>query len=173
MTKVVKYIPEEKIDKRIKELGEQITKEYAGKDLFIIGILNGAFVFCADLIKEIKVPLMVEFMAVSTYGDEQESTGVMQINLDLKRSIEGKDVLIIEDIVDTGFTISELTAILKSRKPKSLKLASFLYKPERLEHQVAIDYLGFEIDDRFVVGYGLDYAGRYRELPYVGIYTDY
>lgn len=173
MSKVVKYISEEKIAKRIKELGEQITREYAGKDLFIIGILNGAFVFCADLIKEIKAPLMVEFMAVSTYGDEQESSGVMQINLDLKRSIEGKDVLIIEDIVDTGFTISELTGILKSRKPKSLKLASFLYKPERLEHQVDIDYLGFQIDDRFVVGYGLDYAGRYRELPYVGIYTDY
>lgn len=166
------YISEEKIQARVKELAEKINQEYAGEELFIIGVLNGAFMFTADLIRHIKVPVTLEFMKASSYGDDMESSGHLKMQLDIKSDIDGKNVLVIEDIVDTGLTMKELYATLKGRNPKSLRLASLLFKPARNEHPVQIDYLAFEIDDKFVIGYGLDYAGKYRELPYIGIYSD-
>jgi hypoxanthine phosphoribosyltransferase len=162
----------EQISKRIKELGEQITKDYQGKEIAIVGILNGSFVFCADLVREIKVPVNVEFMGASSYGSGTTTSGEVKITLDVKSSLEGKHVLIVEDIVDTGHTLKSILEILQVRKPASLKLASFLYKPSRNIHPVDINYLAFEIEDHFVIGYGLDYDGRYRELPYVGIYQE-
>ncbi len=164
------YIPEEKIKSRIKELGEQITKDYNGEEVVIIAVLNGSFVFCSDLIRQIKCPVIVEFVGASSYGEGVESSGNVKITMDLKRDILGKHVLVVEDIVDTGLTLSNLLEVFKSRKPKSIKLASFLFKPARLKHPVPINYLGFEIEDKFVIGYGLDYGGKYRELPYVGVY---
>lgn len=165
------YISEEKIKQRVKELGKQITADYQGEELVVVGVLNGAFVFCADLIREIKLPLYMEFLGASSYGDSTSSSGNVKITLDLKKDIQGKNILLVEDIIDTGLTISNLFDIFKSRKPKSIKLASLLFKPARLKHPVAIDYLGFEIEDKFVIGHGLDYAGRYRELPYIGVYN--
>ncbi len=165
------YLAQEKIQARIKELADEINKDFAGKELHVIGILNGAFMFTADLVRHLTIPVTLEFMAASSYGDGTVSSGELKINLDIKKDIEGKHVLIIEDIVDTGLTLKVLKKNLEERRPSSLKLASFLFKPARLEHPVDIDYLGFEIEDHFVIGYGLDYAGRYRELPYVGIYS--
>lgn len=165
------FISEEKIKERVSELGKQITADFAGEELVVVGVLNGAFMFCADLLRQIDLPITLEFLAVSSYGDETTSSGEVKINLDLKREIAGKNVLIIEDIVDTGLTLSTLLEILKVRKPKALKLASLLHKPARQTHPVPIDYLAFEIEDKFVIGYGLDYAGKYRELPYIGVYS--
>lgn len=164
------YISEEKIKSRIKELGEKITKDFKGEELVVIAVLNGSFIFCADLIREIKVPVIVEFVGATSYGESTESSGNVKITMDLKRDIAGKNILVVEDIVDTGLTLSNLLEVFKSRKPKSIKLASFLFKSARLKHTVPIDYLGFEIEDKFVIGYGLDFAGKYRELPYVGVY---
>lgn len=166
------YISEEKIAKRIDELAAQINQDYKGEELYVIGVLNGAFMFCADLIRKINVPVTLDFMSASSYGDGTTSSGNVKINLDIKKEIKGQNVLIVEDIVDTGLTLSALRKEIESRGPKSLKLASLLFKPARLEHKVPIDYLAFEIEDNFVIGYGLDYAGRYRELPYIGIYSD-
>lgn len=165
------YLSEEKIHNRIKELAQEINTEYAGKELHVIGVLNGAFMFTADLVRHLKIPVTLEFMSASSYGDGTVSSGELKINLDIKKDIEDKHVLIVEDIVDTGLTLTVLKKNLQERRPASLKLASFLFKPARLEHKVDIDYLAFEIEDHFVIGYGLDYAGRYRELPYVGIYS--
>ncbi len=164
------YLSQEKIQSRILELAQEINKDYADKSLHIIGILNGAFMFTADLVRHLTMPVTLEFMSASSYGDGTVSTGELKINLDIKSDIRSKHVLIVEDIVDTGLTLTVLKKNLGNRKPASLKLASFLFKPARLEHKVDIDYLAFEIEDHFVIGYGLDYAGRYRELPYVGIY---
>ncbi|PIP95381.1 MAG: hypoxanthine phosphoribosyltransferase [Bdellovibrio sp. CG12_big_fil_rev_8_21_14_0_65_39_13] len=166
------FVSEEKIQKRVVELAEQINRDYAGKELMIVGILNGAFMFCADLIRHIKVPVQLEFMSASSYGDGTESSGNVKINMDVKKEMTGKHVLLIEDIVDTGLTLSSLMHLLEKRNPASLKLCSLLYKPARIKHQVKIDYLAFEIEDHFVIGYGLDYAGAYRELPYIGIYKN-
>lgn len=165
------YLSEEKIQTRIKEVAAEINKEFAGKELHVIGVLNGAFMFTADLVRQLNIPVTLEFMSASSYGDGTTSSGKLEINLDIKKDIKDKHVLIVEDIVDTGLTLSVLKENLQSRGPASLKLASFLFKPARLEHKVDIDYLCFEIEDHFVIGYGLDYAGRYRELPYVGIYS--
>lgn len=165
------YLSQEKIQARIKELGETINRDYAGKEIHIIGVLNGAFMFTADLVRHLTVPVTLEFMSASSYGDGTVSSGELQINLDIKKDIEGKEVIVVEDIIDTGLTLKVLKKNLLDRKPNSLKIASFLFKPARLEHPIDIDYLGFEIEDHFVIGYGLDYAGRYRELPYVGIYS--
>ncbi|MCF8060442.1 MAG: hypoxanthine phosphoribosyltransferase [Bacteriovoracaceae bacterium] len=164
------YLSEEKIQNRIQELAEKINKDYAGKELHIIGVLNGAFMFTADLVRHLNMPVTLEFMSASSYGDGTVSSGELKINLDIKSDIRDKHVLIVEDIVDTGLTLTVLRKNLMERGPASLKLASFLFKPARLEHKVEIDYLAFEIEDHFVIGYGLDYAGRYRELPYVGIF---
>lgn len=162
-------ISEEQLKKRIKELGEQIAADYKGKDLVVIGILKGAILFLSDLIKEIDLPLVIDFMAVSSYGSSTSSSGVVRILKDLDEDIEGKDVLIIEDIVDTGLTLNYLLGNLQARKPNSIKICCCLDKPSRRTAPVKVDYVGFEIEDEFVVGYGLDYAEKYRNLPYIGV----
>ena len=165
-------LSEKKIDQRITELAKIIENDYSDKELVVVCILNGAFIFCSDLIRKINKPIYVDFMKASSYGDATISSGNLKIDLDLKVDIEGKHVLLVEDIVDTGLTLTNILARLKKRNPASLKLASLLYKEARNEYPVNIDYLGFNIDDLFVIGYGLDYAGRYRELPYIGVYKD-
>ncbi len=165
------YLSEEKIKTRIQEMGAQITKEYAGEEIHIICVLNGAFMFMADLVREIKLPVILDFISASSYGDGTKSSGELKIKMDLAKDVKGKHVILVEDIVDTGLTMKVLRKNIEERDAKSVKLASFLFKPARLEHETQIDYLGFEIEDHFVIGYGLDYAGRYRELPYVGIYS--
>jgi hypoxanthine phosphoribosyltransferase len=154
---------------RVAELGAQITRDYAKGDLVLVGVLKGSFLFLADLCRAIDLPLVVEFLGVQSYGDETTSTGVVQITSDLTRPIEGKDVLIIEDIVDTGLTMEYLLENLRLRMPRSLKLCSLLHKPDRSIRPVRIDYVGFTIPNAFVVGYGLDHAQKYRNLPYIGV----
>ena len=165
------YLSEEEIKNRIKEMGAEITKQYAGEELHIVCVLNGAFMFMADLVREIKLPVVLDFISASSYGDKTTSSGELKIKMDLAKDVKGKHVLLVEDIVDTGLTMKVLRKNIEKREAKSVKLASFLFKPARLEHETKIDFLGFEIEDHFVIGYGLDYAGRYRELPYVGIYS--
>lgn len=162
-------LTEEEITNRVKELGQQITKDYAGKDLVLVGVLKGSVVFLADLARQIDCPLSLDFMSCSSYGNSSESSGVVRILKDLDRSIEGKDVLVVEDIVDTGTTLHYLLGNLRSRKAASVRLATLLNKPERRITDVSVDYNGFNIPDYFVVGYGLDYAERYRNLPYIGV----
>ncbi len=162
-------IPEEEITMRIEALGKAITRDFEDQELVIICVLKGAFMFCSDLIKQINRPIKLEFISLSSYGDSTNSSGNVRLEMDITANIEGKNVLIVEDIVDTGLTIKTLMDMLALRKPKTVKLASLLFKPVKLKHKVNIDYLGFEIEDKFVIGYGLDYAGRYRELPYIGI----
>lgn len=162
-------ITEEEIAYRIEALGKAITQDYENEDLVVICILKGAFVFCSDLIKKINRPVSLEFISLSSYGDSTNSSGNVRLEMDITSNVEGKNVLIVEDIVDTGLTIKTLMDMLSVRNPKSVKLASLLFKPVKLKHNVKIDYLGFEIEDKFVIGYGLDYAGRYRELPYIGM----
>jgi hypoxanthine phosphoribosyltransferase len=162
-------ISEEEITLRIDALGKAITQHFEGHDLIVICVLKGAFMFCSDLIKRINVPLKLEFISLSSYGDNTLSSGSVRLEMDITANIEGKNVLIVEDIVDSGLTIKTLMEIMAVRKPKEVKLASLLFKPSKLKHPVKIDYLGFEIEDKFVIGYGLDYAGRYRELPYIGV----
>ena len=166
------YISQEDIAKRVKELGKEITEAFQGEELIVVGVLNGAFMFVADLVREIKIPVHLEFMKASSYGDGTVSSGSVDIHLDIKSDIKGKNVLVVEDIVDTGLTLSGIIKDFKGRDPKNLKTCSLLFKPARLENKVDIDYLAFEIEDKFVIGYGLDYAGKYRELPYIGIYSE-
>lgn len=163
------YISETQIKERIQVLANQINKDYANTELVVICILKGAFIFCSDLIKKIQRPLQLDFLNVSSYGHAKESSGKIRLDMDLTCSIEGKDVLIVEDIVDTGLTMEYIKNLLESRHPASIRLACLLYKPAHLKHEVKIDYLAFEIEDKFVVGYGLDYAERYRELPFIGV----
>lgn len=162
-------ISEEEIALRIGELGKAITQDFENEELVVICVLKGAFMFCSDLIKKINRPVRLEFISLSSYGDSTNSSGNVRLEMDITANVEGKNVLIVEDIVDTGLTIKTLIEMLALRKPKSVKLASLLFKPVKLKHKVGIDYLGFEIEDKFVIGYGLDYAGRYRELPYIGV----
>lgn len=162
-------ITEEEIALRIQALGHAITKDFEDEELIVICVLKGAFIFCSDLIKKINRPISLEFISLSSYGDATNSSGNVRLEMDITANIEGKNVLIVEDIVDTGLTIKTLMEMMAVRKPKKVKLASLLFKPVKLKHKVNIDYLGFEIEDKFVIGYGLDYAGRYRELPYIGI----
>lgn len=162
-------ISEEEIIQRIDALGKAITQNFEGQDLVVICVLKGAFMFCSDLIKRINVPLKLEFISLSSYGDNTQGSGSVRLEMDITANIEGKNVLIVEDIVDSGLTIKTLMEIMAVRKPKEVRLASLLFKPSKLKHPVKIDYLGFEIEDKFVIGYGLDYAGRYRELPYIGV----
>ena len=162
-------ITEDEITMRIEALGKAITKDFENEELIVICVLKGAFIFCSDLIKKINRPLSLEFISLSSYGDSTNSSGNVRLEMDITANIEGKNVLIVEDIVDSGLTIKTLMDMLAVRKPKTVKLASLLFKPINLKHKVKIDYLGFEIEDKFVIGYGLDYAGRYRELPYIGI----
>jgi hypoxanthine phosphoribosyltransferase len=160
-------ISEEEIRQRVKELGTEITEDYKNRDLMIIGVLKGCMVFLSDLVREIKLPLIMDFMVVSSYGSSTKSSGVVRIIKDLEQDIMDKDVLIIEDIVDSGLTLSYLIEILKSRNPRSVKVCSLLDKPERRKSSVSIDYTGYRIPDEFVVGYGLDFDEVYRNLPYV------
>lgn len=162
-------ISEADLQKRVAELGRQITEDYSGKDLLIIGIFKGAVPFLADLIREIKIPLRYDFMAVSSYGTSTRSSGAVRILKDLDTSVEDKHVLIVEDIVDTGLTLKYLKENLARRHPLSLKIVTLLDKPERREVEVQPDYNGFIIPNEFVVGYGLDFNEVYRNLPYVGV----
>ncbi|TCS88024.1 hypoxanthine phosphoribosyltransferase [Keratinibaculum paraultunense] len=160
-------LTEEEIEAKVKELGKQITEDYKGKNLMLVGILKGAVIFMADLAKSIKIPVLIDFMAVSSYGNSSTSTGIVRIIKDLDCSIEDKDILIVEDIIDTGLTLSYLTDNLKKRGAKSVKICTLLDKPDRRKAEVPVDYRGFIIPDEFVVGYGLDYAEQYRNLPYI------
>jgi hypoxanthine phosphoribosyltransferase len=165
-------IDEQTLMERISEMGEEISKDYQDKDLVVIGILKGAVMFLADLVKHIKLPLTMDFMAVSSYGRSTHSSGVVRILKDLDEDIEGKDVLIVEDIVDTGLTLNYLADNLLSRNPKSLKICCCLDKPSKRRVPVKVDYVGFTIPDKFVVGYGLDYAEKYRNLSYICVLDD-
>ncbi|MFC1611853.1 hypoxanthine phosphoribosyltransferase [Myxococcota bacterium] len=158
------------LQKRIHELGVQITADFVDTDLCLIGILKGCFLFLADLVREIDLPLSTEFVGISSYGDDTESSGIVQITSDLTRSIEGLDVLIVEDIIDTGLTMRYLLDNLATRRPRSIKVCTLLHKPENTVVEVPIDYVGFSIPNKFVIGYGLDLAGHYRNLPYIGVY---
>lgn len=162
-------ISAEAIAERTAQLGKQISQDYADKDLFIVCILKGAAIFTADLYRCIEIPATVDFMAISSYGNRTKSSGVVRISKDLDVTVEGKDVLIIEDIIDSGLTLSYLLDNLRSRHPASLRTCVLLDKPERREVDIKVDYTGFTIPDHFVVGYGLDYAQRYRNLPYIGV----
>ncbi|MBR1651300.1 MAG: hypoxanthine phosphoribosyltransferase [Lachnospiraceae bacterium] len=162
-------IPEDEVDRRIKEIGEQITKDYAGKQVHLICVLKGGSFFLCELAKRINLDVSLDFMSVSSYGGDTKSSGVVKIVKDLDESIKDKEVLIVEDIVDSGRTLSYLLSMMKDRKPASLKLCTLLDKPSRRVMDVNVDYTGFEIPDEFVVGYGLDYDQKYRNLPYIGV----
>lgn len=160
-------ITEEEIKNKITELGKKISKDYKGKNLILVGILRGAVIFMADLARKISIPMVFDFIAISSYGAETKSSGVVRILKDLDANIKGKDVLIVEDIVDTGLTLDYLLRMLKSRKPSSIKVCTFLTKTARRKVNIKVDYSGFDIPNKFVVGYGLDYAGKFRNVPYV------
>lgn len=162
-------IGEEQIKERVAELGQAISQEYAGKDLLLISVLKGSFMFMADLVRAIDIPHEVDFMAISSYGSGVKSSGVVQIVMDLKQSIEGRNVLLVEDIIDSGNTLSYLQRIMYERMPASMKIMTLLNKPDRREVDVPVDWIGFSIPDEFVVGYGLDYDQFYRNLSYIGI----
>ena len=161
-------LSEEEINSRIAELGEQISRDYVGKEIFLICILKGASFFACELAKRITVPVNIDFMKVSSYGGGTVSSGQVSIKMDVSESIAGKDVLIVEDIIDSGNTLNLLPKILMERGPKSIRLCALLDKPDRREVDVKMNYVGFRIPDKFVVGYGLDYDQRYRNLPYIG-----
>ncbi len=159
-----------KIQERVAEMGREISKDYAGKEVVFIPVLKGSFIFAADLIRHIEgVTTSIDFLGLRSYGDGTETSGVVQITSDLTKSIEGKHVIIVEDIVDTGLTMEYLLDNMKTRQPATMKVASLLHKPARTRIKIDIDYLGFTIDDVFVIGYGLDYAQNYRNLPYLGV----
>lgn len=167
--KVRVLLTEQEVDERIQAIGEQISKDYAGRQVHLICVLKGGSFFMCELAKRITVPVSLDFMSVSSYGSETKSSGVVKIVKDLDESIKDKDVLVVEDIVDSGRTLSYLMEMLKDRGPASLRLCTLLDKPERRVVDVNVDYTGFQIPDEFVVGYGLDYDQRYRNLPYIGI----
>jgi len=163
-------ISEEEIKAKLKELGKRITEDYKGVDnILLVGVLKGAVLFIADLIRHIDLPLEIDFMAVSSYGASTESSGVVRILKDLEQTIQGKNILIVEDIIDSGLTLSYLYNLLKSRKPADIKICTLLDKPSRRKIDIKVDYVGFEIPDYFVVGYGLDYNEKYRNLPFIGV----
>ena len=167
--KINVLIPEETVDAKIKEIGEQISKDYAGKEVHLICILKGGVFFACELAKRITVPVSLDFMQVSSYGNATESSGIVRIKKDLDDTMENKEVIIVEDIIDSGRTLSYLVENLKSRGAKSVRLCTLMSKPSRRVVEVPVDYIGYEIPDEFVVGYGLDYAQKYRNLPYVGV----
>jgi hypoxanthine phosphoribosyltransferase len=162
-------IEEERLQGRIRELGQEITADYTGRELLLVGVLKGAVFFMADLMRCLQVPCEIDFMAISSYGASTDSSGVVRILKDLDINIEGRHVLIVEDIIDSGLTLSYLVRNLESREPASLEVCALLTKPERREIDVDVRYTGFEIPNKFVIGYGLDFAERYRNLPYVGV----
>jgi hypoxanthine phosphoribosyltransferase len=154
---------------RVAELGDEISRDYQGRDLLLIGVLKGAVFFMADLMRHLTVPCEIDFMAISSYGASTDSSGVVRILKDLDINIEGREVLVVEDIIDSGLTLSYLMRNLEAREPASLEVCALMTKPERRQIDVPVRYIGFEIPNRFVIGYGLDFAERYRNLPYVGV----
>jgi hypoxanthine phosphoribosyltransferase len=162
-------IDEERLRSRVAELGEEVSADYADRDLLLIGVLKGAVFFMADLMRHLTMTCEVDFMAISSYGAATDSSGVVRILKDLDINIAGRDVLVVEDIIDSGLTLSYLMRNLEAREPASLEICALLTKPERREIDVPVRYVGFEIPNRFVIGYGLDFAERYRNLPYVGV----
>ncbi|MEZ4265826.1 MAG: hypoxanthine phosphoribosyltransferase [Myxococcota bacterium] len=166
--KIEVLISAEALAERVAELGRELTRDYAGKDLAIVAVLKGSFVFLADLVRAIDIDCTVDFLATSSYGNETESSGIVRLALDLTAPIEGRDVLLVEDIIDTGLTMKYLLENLSTRHPASLRICTLLHKPARNEIEIPIDYKGFTIDDRFVIGYGLDYCQKLRNLPYIG-----
>jgi hypoxanthine phosphoribosyltransferase len=162
-------IEEDVLQARISELGEEISADYAGRDLLLLGVLKGAVFFMADLMRRLTVPCEIDFMAISSYGAATDSSGVVRILKDLDINIDGRHVLVVEDIIDSGLTLSYLVRNLEARMPASLEICALLTKPARREIEVDVRYVGFEIPNRFVIGYGLDFAERYRNLPYVGV----
>nr|WP_288556043.1 hypoxanthine phosphoribosyltransferase [uncultured Mediterraneibacter sp.] len=167
--KIRVLVSEEDVDRRIEELGKQISEDYAGKQVHLICVLKGGVFFLCELAKRITIPVSLDFMSVGSYGDGTQSSGIVKITKDLDESLEGKEVLVVEDIIDSGNTLYYLLDVLKKRGPKSMRLCTLLDKPDRREKDVKVDYVGFEIPDEFVVGYGLDYAQKYRNLPYIGV----
>jgi hypoxanthine phosphoribosyltransferase len=167
--KIKVLLSEEEVDHKVKEIGAQISHDYAGKEVHLICVLKGGVFFTCELAKRITVPVSLDFMSVSSYGDDTKSSGVVRIVKDLDQPLEGKEVLIVEDIIDSGRTLSYLVDILNKRNPKSIKICTLLDKPDRREKAVHVDYSCFQIPDEFVVGYGLDYAQRYRNLPFIGV----
>lgn len=168
-SKISVLIPQEELEQRIREMAAQISKDYEGEEIHLVCILRGSIFFTCELAKYITVPVTIDFMSVSSYGDGTESSGRIKIMKDLDDSIKGKNVLVVEDIIDSGRTLSHLLSFLKVREPKSLKLCTLLDKPDRRVIEVDVDYVGKIIPDLFVVGYGLDYAQKYRNLPYIGV----
>jgi hypoxanthine phosphoribosyltransferase len=162
-------VTQEQMRMRIRELGRQITVDYANKDLILVGVLKGAYAFYADLARAIRIPMRVDFLVVTSYSGKPKSSGKVKMVTDLTEDIAGRDVLLVEDIVDSGLTAQYLVSTLLKRKPKSIKICSLLSKPERREKNVSIDYVGFEIPNKYVVGYGLDYQQKYRNLPYLAV----
>ena len=162
-------IEEEPLQARIRELGAEISQEYEGRDILLVGVLKGAVFFMADLMRELSIPCEIDFMAISSYGAGTDSSGVVRILKDLDENIAGRDVLVVEDIIDSGLTLSYLMRNLEAREPASLEICALLTKPERREIDVPVRYVGFEIPNRFVVGYGLDFDEKYRNLPYVAV----
>ena len=162
-------IPQEELEKRIAELGEQISKDYEGKTVHLICVLKGGIFFTCELAKHITTDVTLDFMSVSSYGAETKSSGVVKIVKDLDEPLEGKDVIVVEDIIDSGYTLSYLLEILSRRNPASMRLCTLLDKPDRRKREVHVDYRGFEIPDRFIIGFGLDYDQKYRNLPYIGV----
>jgi hypoxanthine phosphoribosyltransferase len=161
-------LTKEQIASRVRELAEQISAEYAGRELLVVGVLKGSWIFLADLVRLITIPVTVDFMMASSYGASTDSSGVVRMVLDLKSSLEGRDVLVVEDIMDSGLTLKYIVDNLKLRKPRSLKVVALMDKPDRRRTDINADYVGFKIPNRFVVGYGADFAERFRNLPYVG-----
>ena len=162
----------DELQHRVRQLGAEITRDYADRDLLLVGVLKGAVFFLSDLMRHIEVPCEVDFMAVASYGSSTDSSGVVRILKDLDAPIEGRDVLIVEDIVDSGLTLSYLLRTLKAREPASLEVCALLTKPERRKVELPIRYVGFEIPNRFVIGYGLDHAEQFRNLPYVAVLSE-
>jgi hypoxanthine phosphoribosyltransferase len=162
-------IPERRLRARVRAIGRAICRDYRGRELVLVGILNGSFIFMADLVRSIGLPLRCDFMKVSSYGGGTRSSGRVRLEFDVSHPLRGRHVVLVEDIVDTGFTASRMLAAVRARKPASLRLCALLYKPERERVPVAVDYLGFTIPNRFVVGYGLDHNGLHRNLPYIGV----
>ena len=162
-------IEDDRLQERIGELGSEISADYEGRDLLLVGVLKGAVFFMADLMRQLRVPCEIDFMAISSYGASTDSSGVVRILKDLDINIEDRHVLVVEDIIDSGLTLSYLVRTLQARRPATLEICALMTKPERREMDVDVRYVGFEIPNRFVVGYGLDFAERYRNLPYVGV----
>jgi hypoxanthine phosphoribosyltransferase len=167
--RLVPLLSAETLATRVAELGAQITHDYEGHTLVLVCVLKGSFVFASDLARRIDLPLRIDFLGTRSYGSGTESSGVVQITQDLSQPIAHQDVLLVEDIVDTGLTVMHLVDLLKTRQPRSVKICSLLHKPARARTPIPIDYLGFTIEDRFVIGYGLDHAELYRNLPYIGV----